>query len=76
MALQVLLVVSGGVSLGRLPIMAVAFYFMLRNWLSSVQKLSTFSNCTMTHVEDTVDESGESSSAHDSSAKSVSPLEA
>ena len=51
-----LLVASGGASLGRLPVMAVAFFFMLKSWLGSVRTLSTFSNCSMTHVEHTVDE--------------------
>ncbi len=54
--LQVLLVVSGGASLGRLPVMAVAFFVMLRSWLHSVRTLSQYSNCSMTHVEHTVDE--------------------
>ena len=62
--MQVLLVVSGGAGLGRLPIMALAFYFMLHNWLASVKKLSTFSNCSMTHVEETIDEpTGDSTSS-------------
>lgn len=39
--------------------MALAFFFMLRSWLGSVQKLATFSNCSMTHVESTVDEQDE-----------------
>ncbi len=48
--------VSGGASLGRLPIMALAFFVMLRSWLASVRKLATFSNCSMTHVDNTIDE--------------------
>lgn len=51
-----LLVASGGASLGRLPVMAVAFFVMLRSWLGSVRKLSQYSNCSMTHVEHTIDE--------------------
>ena len=39
--------------------MALAFFFMLRSWLGSVRKLATFSNCSMTHVESTVDEDDE-----------------
>lgn len=39
--------------------MALAFFFMLRSWLGSVRKLATFSNCSMTHVESTVDEQDE-----------------
>lgn len=54
--MQVLLVASGGASLGRLPVMAVAFFVMLRSWLGSVRKLSQYSNCSMTHVEHTIDE--------------------
>lgn len=54
--LQVLLVASGGASLGRLPVMAVAFFFMLKSWLHSVRTLSQYSNCSMTHVEHTLDE--------------------
>ena len=54
--MQVLLVASGGASLGRLPIMAVAFFVMLKSWLRSVETLSQFSNCSMTHAEDTIDE--------------------
>jgi len=41
--------------------MALAFFFMLRSWLGSVLKLATFSNCSMTHVESTVDEQDEDS---------------
>ena len=55
-AVQILLVVSGGASVGRLPIMALAFFVMLRSWLGSVRKLATFSNCSMTHVDSTIDE--------------------
>lgn len=55
-ALQVLLVVSGGTNIARLPIMSLAFFLMLKSWLQSVQKLATFSNCSMTHVEDTIEE--------------------
>lgn len=36
--------------------MAVAFFVMLRSWLGSVRKLSQYSNCSMTHVEHTIDE--------------------
>lgn len=54
--MQVLLVASGGASLGRLPIMAVAFFVMLKSWIGSVKTLSTYSNCSMTHIEHTVDE--------------------
>lgn len=59
--MQVLLVASGGASLGRLPIMAVAFFVMLRSWLRSVRTLSQFSNCSMTHVEHTIDEEDDQS---------------
>ncbi len=45
--------------MGRLPVMALAFFFMLRSWLGSVRKLATFSNCSMTHVESTIDEQDE-----------------
>ena len=58
--MQVLLVASGGASLGRLPIMAVAFFVMLKSWLRSVERLSQFSNCSMTHVELTIDETEDS----------------
>ena len=54
--LQVLLVVSGGTNVGRLPIMSLAFFLMLKTWLRSVKELATFSNCSMTHVEDTMEE--------------------
>ena len=54
--MQVLLVASGGASLGRLPVMAVAFFVMLKSWLHSVKMLSQFSNCSMTHAEHTIDE--------------------
>lgn len=60
--MQVLLVASGGASLGRLPIMAVAFFVMLKSWLRSVNTLSQFSNCSMTHIEHTVDETEHQSS--------------
>ena len=82
MHLQVLLVVSGGAGLGRLPIMGLAFYFMLHNWLASVKKLSTFSNCSMTHVEETIDESSGDKSSSDpqddteSAQKSTSTIRA
>lgn len=56
--LQVLLVVSGGTNVARLPIMSIAFFLMLRSWLRSVSQLATFSNCSMTHIEDTVEETG------------------
>ena len=53
---QVLLVISGGTNVARLPIMSLAFFVMLRSWLRSVKQLATFSNCSMTHVEDTMEE--------------------
>ena len=59
--MQVLLVASGGASLGMLPIMAVAFFVMLKSWLRSVNTLSRFSNCSMTHVEHTIDETEDQS---------------
>ena len=49
----------------QVPIMGLAFYFMLHNWLASVKKLSTFSNCSMTHVEETIDESSGDSTGSD-----------
>lgn len=55
-ATQVLLVVSGGTNVARLPVMSLAFFIMLKTWLRSVKELATFSNCSMTHVEDTVEE--------------------
>ena len=36
--------------------MAVAFFVMLRSWLRSVRTLSQYSNCSMTHIEHTLDE--------------------
>ena len=65
--MQVLLVVSGGASLGRLPVMAVAFFVMLRSWLHSVSTLSQYSNCAMTHVEHTVDETEDHKNGEESS---------
>lgn len=65
--LQVLLVASGGASLGRLPVMAVAFFFMLKSWLHSVRTLSQYSNCSMTHVEHTLDERGDHNNNEESS---------
>ena len=44
--------------------MAVAFFIMLKSWLGSVKTLSMFSNCSMTHVEHTLDE-GEDVTGHD-----------
>ncbi|KAL3142921.1 hypothetical protein ABBQ38_003208 [Trebouxia sp. C0009 RCD-2024] len=64
---QVLLVASGGASLGRLPVMAVAFFFMLKSWLHSVRTLSQYSNCSMTHVEHTLDERGDHNNNEESS---------
>ena len=68
--LQILLVVSGGASLGRLPVMALAFFVMLRSWLVSVRKLATFTNCSMTHVESTIEESD---NTHDRSKAAEGP---
>ena len=36
--------------------MSLAFFLMLKTWLRSVKELATFSNCSMTHVEDTMEE--------------------
>ena len=61
--MQVLLVVSGGANVGRLPIMSLAFFFMLKSWLRSVSKLATFTNCSMTHVDETMEETADANVA-------------
>ena len=61
---QVLLVVSSGSLVKALPVMAVAYFAILRAWSRSVANLATMHICAFTHegeaegVESSMDQKG------------------
>ena len=50
MAAQVLLVMSSGSLIKALPVMAVAYFAILRAWSRSVTHLATLHICAFTHA--------------------------
>ena len=56
--LQVLLVISSGSLVKALPVMAVAYFAILRSWSRSVSHLATLHICAFTHEEGAEEVSG------------------
>ena len=59
LVLQVLLVISSGSLIKALPVMAVAYFAILRAWSRSVANLATLHICAFTKAAEAKDTSGE-----------------